>query len=820
MVPVMTKNPEAPEPPAPDDPPTLSRLVRDRLAASTLAEPVQTLLLDVLDTPEAPDGAPASAPSERVYLESVAVTGFRGIGRRAKLPLAPKPGVTLVVGRNGSGKSSFADGIETALTGTSARWDGRSAVWRDNWRNLHHDGDPLVEVKVCVAGDGRPSTIACTWPSDDVAKPETTFKRPGHGTGGLAAAGWERPLADYRPFLPYSDLDRMISGKPSEMYDAVARILGLGRLTAAAELLKVQEKELAADAKASADELPALAAALADSDDPRAAAALAALTGSGAPDLETLTALVDGLPATDDAHLRRLRTAAALTGPDLAQVGTAVDRLREALAVLEDVRASGAEDAHQHAELLAKALGHARRHRDETNCPVCGSDRPLDDDWAERAAARIDALRHEASAAEEARQSLRGAEHAVRDLVAPAPEQSPAALAGPWARWAACRRIADAEQLAAEAEDAGVVLADACDAVRREAARELAELDEAWRGCVVRLAGWLGHARGAAAAKTPLGHVRAAVKWLKAATGELRQDRLRPFADHSQRIWEELRQQSGVEWGDVRLAGTDKAAVRKLVMDVTVDGEPASALGVMSQGELHSLALALFLPRAAAAESPFGFVVIDDPVQSMDPSKVHGLAKVLHSLGNTRQVVVFTHDTRLQQAFTDQELPVTVLAVERAERSAVRVDPVTDPIGQALNDARALARTPGLPPAAMTHVLPGICRTVLERAFTEAAWVRLHRAGTSEHEAEQAVRGAIGLRAIAALGLFGDASRTDDVYAEVRRRCRDGSAVDVLRKCQEGSHPGGTTMPDPKGFIRAVEAVAQVVRTPEEGTQP
>jgi hypothetical protein len=144
---------------------------------------------------------------------------------------------------------------------------------------------------------------------------------------------------------------------------------------------------------------------------------------------------------------------------------------------------------------------------------------------------------------------------------------------------------------------------------------------------------------------------------------------------------------------------------------------------------------------------------------------------------------------------------------------------VTDPIGQALKDARALACTPDLPPAAMTHVLPGICRTVLERAFTEAAWVRLHRAGTPEPEAEKAVRGATGLKAIAALGLFGDASRIGDVYPEVRRRCGGGRAVDVLLKCQEGSRPGGTDMRDPKGFIRVVEAVARVVRNPEEGTQ-
>jgi recombinational DNA repair ATPase RecF len=795
------------------NPPTLAHLVRGRLDASTLAGPVKTLLLEVLDDTEA--GGAAASTGDRVYLHSVAVTGFRGIGPKAWLSLVPKPGVTLVVGRNGSGKSSFAEAVETTFTGTSARWDGRSAVWRDNWRNLHHGGAPRIDVRVCVGGDARPSTLTCTWPGQDVTRPETTFKRPGHGTGDLASAGWDRPLTDYRPFLSYSDLDRVISGKPSEMYDAVATILGLGLLTAADDRLKALEKALATAIKAVDEELPELVAMLSASDDPRAAVALAALNVGGVADFDKLAVLVDGLPGADDARLGALRSAAALTGPDLDQVGPAVDRLREALAVLDDVRASGAEDAHQRAELLAKALEHSRRHPGEESCPVCGSDRLLDEAWAERAADQVLALSQEAAAAQEARRGLRDAEHAVRDLVTPAPDGLPAALAEPWAQWAACRRVTGARQLAVRAEHAALVLADACSAVRDAAVRELTTLDEGWRRCVVRLAGWLGRARDAYAGESRLRQVKAARKWLKEVSGELKQERLRPFAGQSQRIWEQLRRQSNVDLGDVRLTGTDKASVRKLVMDVTVDGEPASALGVMSQGELHSLALSLFLPRATAPDSPFGFVVIDDPVQSMDPAKVHGLAKVLHDLGRTRQVVVFTHDTRLQRAFTDQELPVTVLAVERGTQSAVTVDRVVDPIGQALDDARALARTPNLPPAAMTHVLPGICRTVLERAFAEAAWVRLHRAGWAEDAAEQAVSGATGLKDIAALGLFGDASRTGDVYRELKRRC-GAHAVDLLLKCGQGAHPGGTPMPDPRRFVADVEAVAQLVRKPEE----
>ncbi len=42
--------------------------------------------------------------------------------------------ITMVVGRNGSGKSSFADGLEVLLTGNLRRWQELSAAWRDSLR--------------------------------------------------------------------------------------------------------------------------------------------------------------------------------------------------------------------------------------------------------------------------------------------------------------------------------------------------------------------------------------------------------------------------------------------------------------------------------------------------------------------------------------------------------------------------------------------------------------------------------------------------------------------------------------------------------------
>ncbi|MFF7123347.1 AAA family ATPase [Streptomyces sp. NPDC008240] len=801
-------NPTDPARPAPSDQPvSVAGLVEARLAEEALTEPVKVLLKEALG-----DGEPRGTSSVgRIYLESVAVARFRGIGPRAWLKLSPRPGVSLVVGRNGSGKSSIAEGIETAFTGVNMRWQGQHAMRSSNWRNLHDtDGRPEIEVKLAVEGDTGRSTLTRTWEGDDFDASQAELKRPGHGRAPLDQADWTQALRDFRPFLSYVDLDRMISGKPSEMYDAIATILGLGQLNAADGRLRQEAKALEDADKAAKAELPGLKEALYElEDDERAVQALVAVDTAGTPDFATVEALVAGLPADGDDGLR---AEAEVQGPEMAQVHAALDRLRNALADVEDLRGTGTEDALRRAELLERAVAHHDRHPDAAACPVCGTDGMLDAAWAADAIAQIAALRQEAEAAAGARSELRSAARAVQDLVH-TPRQIPAALADPWRAWTACRTISDPGELAQRAHEAAVTLADACAAVKENAVRELEKRDERWRGLVTRLAGWAERARAVEANKPRLRDIRKASTWIKALAAELREQRMEGFADQSQRIWERLRQESNIDLKAVSLKGSEKANVRKLVMDVTVDGHEASALSVMSQGEQHSLALSLFLPRAATADSPFGFIVIDDPVQSMDPAKVNGLAQVLHELGEHRQVVVFTHDTRLQRAFTSQGLPVTVFEVERAKSSKVKVKPVTDPVRQALDDARALASTSDLPSAARTHVLPSLCRIALENAFLEAAWIRHHRSGAPEDELQAAVGSADKLMKVAALALFGDADRTGEVYRELRTLCGP-RAVELLKECQNGAHATGAQITDPHRFVDDIETMAQKVRKP------
>lgn len=142
----------------------------------------------------------ASEPAAVAYLRAIAVEGFRGIGERRTLEVRPGPGLTVVMRRNGSGKSSFAEAAEIAMTGTLRRWeDARSVIWREGWRNLHH-GNPC-EVVVDLAVEGHPGTISIrrAWAGDKLDEGTTVVQLAGEKRSTMARLGWDRALADYRP---------------------------------------------------------------------------------------------------------------------------------------------------------------------------------------------------------------------------------------------------------------------------------------------------------------------------------------------------------------------------------------------------------------------------------------------------------------------------------------------------------------------------------------------------------------------------------------------------------------------------------------------
>ena len=762
-----------------------------------------------------PASAEPGAPAAELYLRSIIVEGFRGIGPPAALRLQPGPGLTIVAGRNGSGKSSFAEAAELALTGDNKRWSGRTAVWRDGWRNLHAPGESRIQIE--LAADGQPGVLKVTrhWPAGaELDSAQSLVQAHGQRQEPLATAGWDRRIELFRPFLSYSELGALVSGTPSAMYDAVQAILGLDQLVDAEKRLDDQRRKLDEPSRLATRTLPGLRKRLAASTDQRASAAEKALSGR-LRDLATVEALAVGAGAGADPQTARLAQIAEIELPAEDEVTSAVDSLRDAAQTVAKLADTPAEDARRLASLLRTAIEHQAGHPGEL-CPVCGG-RALDDAWVTHAKSEETRLQDLAATADDAHKGLAVAAKAVSSLLGSAPrvlaEDRPdgldaTAVRTAWQSWTETANSATAEELISRAGGSIARVRQAVTELQTAAAAALKQRSEAWQPVAAALASWVEQARSSDRAAANLAEIKSGLTWLRAAGQEIRDARMAPFTTMSAEVWNMLRQESNVELGPIRLIGA--ANRRSLSLDITVDGVEGAALSVMSQGELHALGLALFLPRATAPSSPFRFIVIDDPVQAMDPAKVDGLARLLSQVGKERQVVVFTHDDRLPEAIRRLQLPATIWEVIRKENSVVELTKNEDPVDRYIEDARALALTRELSEDSRRAVVAGYCRSALEAACQEAVRARRINAGARHADVERALTTATTLRTLVALALLDDADRGQDVDTELRRRFGQ-AGVNALAAANAGTH--GAYGGQLKRLVDDVERVAAGLRS-------
>ncbi|MEU8215614.1 AAA family ATPase [Micromonospora taraxaci] len=804
------------EPPQPTTP--LIELIFDRLAAADVvptetAELVLAALTSDDDLTAALAGTPTrldprsptgEGPPERIWLKSVTVAGFRGVGPERTLQVDPGPGLTVVVGRNGSGKSSFAEAVELALTGDSARWADKTSVWRTGWRNLHNPDPCWVDVELRVDGVATPTRVHRAWPvGADLADAEVTVTSARGRHTGLSELGLARPLELYRPFLTAAELGKLAAGTQSQLFDALFAILGLDALTDADQRLLRAARPHDTTIKEVRGQRTALVNALTDIADDRARRTAALLGGRGAVDLGAVTAILDEPDeATTDREVLLCRELADLAPPPVDEVTRLAGQLREAAG--EALRYDGGRSraALRSAELLRLALEH---HEDEGDgpCPVCATG-TLHGGWRAAAAESLTELRQRSVAAQTAATRLtallRQAHHLIEDLAVPESPGSETSVGALHNAVAALRRVpgkpADlADHLAARYP----AVVAAADAARAYAEGFLRQRDTGWRAAAADVREWVAASDGLAAREATVARLKAARAWLKGVGAEIRNERVAPFAGHSQRIWAQLRQESNVELGAMTLEGVNTR--RRVVFPVSVDGaDNGTALGVMSQGEMQALGLATFLPRSCAPESPFRFIVVDDPVQSMDPPKVDGLARVLAELAEDRQVVVFTHDTRLPDAVTRLGLgDARIIEVTRAEQSVVTLRPGSDPVTRYLDDASALARNDEIPAEVRGPVVAELCRSAIEAACHRAVWRSRVARGVPHADIEAAIEDASRrLTTTIALATFDDAAKGGDVLGWLLRR-HGRRAVNAYQACREGVH--GAYLADLPGLV-------------------
>ncbi len=784
----------------------------------SLSEQVRLVVLAALDSPEdlvdALGGADADAkptgksttPQETAtpvgaFLASISVQGFRGIGPKVTVPLQPGPGLIVIAGRNGSGKSTLAEAIELALTGRNSRWDnkkGKGAVWSQAWRNLHAGNPAEIRIEIAEEGAGT-TTIGVDWPSGDdvqVDEKKCWVQRSGQKRETPSVLGWDTALEMYRPLLSYEELGHILEGTPSHFYDQLHRLLGLEQLTEAMQRLDQEAKQLrkpSADLKRVRDELKPV---LESHPDARAATALVEVKKTK-PDPEALRPLITDHTAA--ATPLAWQNTAGLSTPSTEDTAQKIKALREAAARELDEALNSDALASDRAQLLEQGLEFHSEHGDQ-QCPVCGKG-ALDATWAVAARAALERERAASRTLNAARAATSQARSAVIALIRSVPRPplsnddltTLSAAQKAWEHFAQFPDGADTA-LADHVEAALPELQRSYAALREQASTLIQQRADAWSPVAERLADWMGKARAAAEAAPKLKLADEASKWLRENAGELRNERITPLAEQARKIWAELRQESNVDLGAIRLEGQNTS--RRVTLQADVDGAQTEAFGVMSQGELQALSLAIFIPRATSPESPFRFIVLDDPIQAMDPSKIDGFLEVLTDLAKDHQVVVFTHDDRLPAAVRVSRTDARIVEVTREANSAVHVTESSDPATRLLDDAFAIAADDAVPDDIKARAIPRLCREALEITAKDVFASRALKEGRDRSDVESTWEAAkkVGARLALALSLKADDKQAVDKWLAAKPARKITMAV-VNKAVHEGAF-------DPKAAVR------------------
>ncbi|WP_030169955.1 MULTISPECIES: AAA family ATPase [Actinomycetes] len=756
---------------------------------------------------------PASEDAETVeplgaYLKSITVAGFRGIGPRATLAVPPYPGITVISGRNGSGKSSFAEGLEFALTGQSYRWrNKRAKMWADSWRNLHEGRPCEVRVEFAVPGS-KTTTIGVDWADTAELNGSDTWMQVAGAKkqAGTSSLGWSNAIDIYRPLLTYDEIGGLLDQEPSKLYDALATLLGLEEIHDAEQRLAALLSERKQSRTQAANALKSLKTLLDASDDSRASEA-AKLVKKRPADLAAITNLVSGADSPQTLILAALRKVAEISVPDLDEVSAATSSLRECDSRLLELADEALATAEQRSALLRLALTLRETDSDE-NCPVCGVG-TLDTAWEEHTRSFLMAEDERLSAYRAAQDNVDHARQTALSLVGHLVDARPVdgvslpSLSAYAAAVATARAVpADPAGLAEHLDDAMLPVVDALTELQAEAAAAVATLEDAWAPVAAKISGWLSLEQTARTSDDTVAQLDAAKKWVTTNATVLRNQRMEPIAVRAREIWAQLRQESNVDISSITLQGNRNQ--RKAVLEGSVDGKPAAALTVMSQGELHALALALFIPRAAAQASPFRFIVLDDPIQAMDPAKIDGFINVLRTLAETRQVIVFSHDDRLAASIRQLGVPAQLLEVTREAGSAIAVRTADHPAKRYASDAFALVADDNVDDEIKRRAAPGLFRLAVESAAQQVFYAKRAAAGKPHEESELDWETHKKTNQRVALAVHGDA--TADITAWRSYRVHRFPALTICNKGSHGNIPS-LTKDDVRNLHKTVDDI-------------
>lgn len=703
----------------------LDEIDRKRAAAKTNVESwdrLRDVAAELAGSPSPSEVWPT--PNVGWTLAQVSIQGYRGVSNNDPLVINfdPTPGLTVLHGLNGAGKSSISDAIEVGLTGKTSAGSAGTAGKAALWDPVHlASGAQSAHIGVTLVSGNHKLILSTLLDSNGTVQTHTAEIANGAERREVKLdPSWHQALISHQPVFAYASLERRVQLSK----DLAAYFEGL--LALGGSFMSLQEaiasRASASDAAfgrwraARAEAMQALNRVDADRD-----------PGTGA---TPLNPVIEPHPGSDvDVWLQEsgllqdgIATAPLPKDSD-KQLSEAASSVGAAITAFEKARLNAEQSLsaaldHLHSEAKAMQL-------EDGACPVCLTP---NSNWLARledtVRSNADLTRLRGVVDSETRVlatlsrdllvpaiwvgALAGAEEPITTLAATAQE-----LFSSFETARAEHHSAQHQALHATARLANWLVSPDAQALVRGAV-ERTDVNKQWR---------IARARAVEAF---------VVAWR--SEGTLAAESV-SWADTLKRV-EDLRKQLRKK-RSVTLQGRAGTRIESLLADadlhlqsITVLSTKASMelvdesgvkvdLGMLSAGQRNAVLLAPLL--ASVDAGPFNFLVLDDPVHAFDELRIDRLASSLAQIAQSRRVIVLTHDDRLKEYLAARMPEADTSLVDRSSDSGtVAVIPSTHFWHELLNDAGdvhdiALRETGST--SAVTGALRGLCRMAVDNAL-------------------------------------------------------------------------------------------------------
>ncbi len=652
-------------------------------------------------------------------LERIVVQAFRGYPNRTEIMLSGD--VVLLVGENGTGKTSLTEAFEWVLFGSIVRKERsktRGKYQGSAWiRSVHAPADSETFAEVTLIKNGNRHVVRRRLVGNRTELTIDGF--PASDVGGL---GLQTEDA-FRPFLGQCEIQALIDSEQQNRWEQLSAILGFAGFGQLRERLQRLRTDTDRD-----ERIKRLRE--------RVTRAVQPLTPAGMEPLEQ---------APDDLRGR----AAGLVGLGAEsawdEIGAQAQRALDALLVRDrrpaglDILTVGAKDlssvAHETAGAVRGLVEHATNHRawHEENerstfasqglglidddrpelCPFCANE-TLDTE-------RVGVLRQQAKrTSTPAPADPRGdLETGMAAVLAAGPMNTDAAglllesladdpeagvLKAALEEQAAlnelrahARRLADAALAAYETasrvhgngdalsgmvtelpgviEEIGqrhVTLRAQVEALVRDLTKRFSGLDEAdkKRMGALQMAVLLAENGTAGEAAWRLRErqeqLRLLVSELEAAEKSRMAAALKRLSGDIARYYEELSPGHHIKISGITIRDTKR---RQAALAATSHGKVVNPVTMFSEAEGNCLGLSLYFSQRVDRNPRWSMIMLDDPVQSMDQGHEEGLIDLLTRVSRDRQVIVMTHQRRFAEQIEAQFAALNSFTKYAFERS-------------------------------------------------------------------------------------------------------------------------------------------------------